>query len=143
MAEEAVAAAPPTSKGSQPQRVVLVVDDEDGVRDIVCRALRAAGFRALEAAQGGEALELVAAGSEAVDLVITDVVMPGLDGRALGRRLGVSRPDLPVLYMSAYDVNDIFRRGSPSASAPFLQKPFTQEILLTQVEQLLKQRATG
>ncbi|HEU4680296.1 MAG TPA: response regulator [Gemmatimonadales bacterium] len=143
MAEEAVAAAPPTSKGSQPQRVVLVVDDEDGVRDIVCRALRAAGFRALEAAQGAEALELIAAGSEAVDLVITDVVMPGLDGRELGRRLGVSRPDLPVLYMSAYDVNDIFRRGSPSASAPFLQKPFTQEILLTQVEQLLKQPAAG
>lgn len=143
MAEEAVAAAPPTSKGGQSQRIVLVVDDEDGVRDLVCRTLRAAGFRALEAAHGAEALELVAAGSEAVDLVITDVVMPGLDGRELGRRLGVSRPELPVLYMSAYDVNDIFRRGSPSASAPFLQKPFTQEILLTQVEQLLKQPAAG
>jgi two-component system cell cycle sensor histidine kinase/response regulator CckA len=139
MAEEAVAAAPPTSKGSQSQRVVLVVDDEDGVRDIVCRALRTAGYRALEAAHGAEALELVVAGPDTVHLVITDVVMPGLDGRELGRRLGVSRPDLPVLYMSAYDVNDIFRRGSPSTSAPFLQKPFTHEILLTQVEQLLKQ----
>jgi two-component system cell cycle sensor histidine kinase/response regulator CckA len=143
MAEEAVAAGLPTSKGSQPQRVVLVVDDEDGVRDIVCRALRTAGFRALEAAHGAEALELVATGSETVDLVITDVVMPGLDGRELGRRLGVSRPNLPVLYMSAYDVNDIFRRGSPSTSAPFLQKPFTQEILLTRVEELLKQPAAG
>lgn len=143
MAEEAVADALPTLTGSQSQRVVLVVDDEDGVRDIVCRALRTAGFRALEAAHGAEALELVAGGSETVDLVITDVVMPGLDGRELGRRLGVSRPNLPVLYMSAYDVNDIFRRGSPSTSAPFLQKPFTQEILLTRVEQLLKQPAAG
>ena len=142
MAEEAVAAGLPSLKGSQPQRVVLVVDDEDGVRDIVCRALRTAGFRTLEAAHGAEALELVATGSE-VDLVITDVVMPGLDGRELGRRLGVSRPNLPVLYMSAYDVNDIFRRGSPRTSAPFLQKPFTQEILLSQVEQLLKLPATG
>jgi two-component system cell cycle sensor histidine kinase/response regulator CckA len=143
MAEEAVAAAPPTSKGSQPQRVVLVVDDEDGVRDIVCRTLRTAGYRALEAAHGAEALELVTTGEDTVDLVITDVVMPGLDGRELGRRLGVSRPNLPVLYMSAYDVNDIFRRGSPRTSAPFLQKPFTHEILLSQVEQLLNQRAVG
>jgi two-component system cell cycle sensor histidine kinase/response regulator CckA len=143
MAEEAVAAAPPTSQGGEPQRVVLVVDDEDGVRDLVCRTLRTAGYRALEAAHGAEALELVATGSDPVDLVITDVVMPGLDGRELGRRLGLSRPNLPVLYMSAYDVNDIFRRGSPSTSAPFLQKPFTHEILLTQVEQLLNQRTAG
>jgi CheY-like chemotaxis protein len=69
---------------------------------------------------------------------VTDVVMPGMDGRELGRRLAQSRPTLPVLYMSAYDVNDIFRRGSPRTSAPFLQKPFPPDLLITSVEQLLK-----
>jgi two-component system, cell cycle sensor histidine kinase and response regulator CckA len=143
MAEGAVAAAPPGSRGSQPQRVVLVVDDEPGLRDLVCRTLRGSGYRTLEAAHGGEALALVDTGADTVDLVITDVVMPGMDGRELGRRLAQSRPRLPILYMSAYDVNDIFRRGSPSASAPFLQKPFPQDLLLTRVEQLLNQPKTG
>jgi CheY-like chemotaxis protein len=119
-------------------RVVLVVDDEQSVRDLLCRALRDDGYRTLEAGHGAEALNLVEAG-DPIDLVITDVVMPGMDGRELGRRLAQSRPALPVLYISAYDVNDIFRRGSPSSSAPFLQKPFPHDILLTHVEQLLKQ----
>lgn len=118
--------------------VVLVVDDEPSVRDLVCRALREDGYRTLEAGHGIEALNLVETG-DPIDLVITDVVMPGMDGRELGRRLAQSRPTLPVLYISAYDVNDIFRRGSPSSSAPFLQKPFPHDILLTHVEQLLKQ----
>jgi CheY-like chemotaxis protein len=113
-----------------------VVDDEQGVRDLVCRTLRAEGYRTLEAGHGAEALELVEATPE-VHLVITDVVMPGVDGRELGRRLGQSRPALPVLYMSAYDVNDIFRRGSPHTAAPFLQKPFEHEVLLSRVEELL------
>jgi CheY-like chemotaxis protein len=139
MAEEAVAAAPPESEGSRPTRVILVVDDEPGVRDLVCRTLRGEGYRTLEAAQGGEALELIDKGAE-VDLVVTDVVMPGMDGRELGRRLAQSRPALPVLYISAYDVNDIFRRGSPRSSAPFLQKPFPQDVLLSWVGQLLGQQ---
>jgi CheY-like chemotaxis protein len=132
-----VTAGTPPSKGGPSQRVVLVVDDEPSVRDLVCRTLRAEGYRTLEAAQGAEALEVV--DRSPVDLVVTDVVMPGMDGRELGRRLAQSRPTLPVLYMSAYDVNDIFRRGSPSSSAPFLQKPFPQDLLLTRVEQLLTQ----
>ena len=124
--------------GGNSSRVVLVVDDEQSVRDLLCRALRDDGYRTLEAGHGAEALTLVEAG-DPIDLVITDVVMPGMDGRELGRRLAQSRPTLPVLYISAYDVNDIFRRGSPSSSAPFLQKPFPHDILLTHVEQLLKQ----
>jgi two-component system cell cycle sensor histidine kinase/response regulator CckA len=138
MGEEAVAAAPPESRAGRSPRVVLVVDDEQGVRDLICRTLQGLGYRTLEAGHGAEALTLVDAG-HGVDLVITDVVMPGMDGRELGRRLAGTWPTLPVLYMSAYDVNDIFRRGSPSASAPFLQKPFTQDTLLTRIEQLFNQ----
>ncbi|HKH83257.1 MAG TPA: response regulator [Gemmatimonadales bacterium] len=117
---------------------MLVVDDEPSVRDLVCRTLQEGGYRTLEAAHGGEALDILEAGSHTVDLIVTDVVMPGMDGRELGRRLAQSRPTLPVLYMSAYDVNDIFRRGSPRTSAPFLQKPFPPDLLINSVEQLLK-----
>lgn len=140
MAEEVVANAPPKAKG-RPLRVVLVVDDEQGVRDLVCRTLQGEGYRTLEAGHGAEALKLVESAPDPVDLVITDVVMPGMDGRELGRRLAQSKPSLPVLYMSAYDVNDIFRRGSPSTSAPFLQKPFPHATLITRVEQLLSRSA--
>ena len=142
MSEKAVSTAPPALQGSGPGHVVLVVEDEQGLRDLVCRTLRDEGYRTLEAAHGGEALELVESGPHEVDLVVTDVVMPGIDGRELGRRLAQSRPTLPILYMSAYDVNDIFRRGSPWSSAPFLQKPFPREGLINSVEQLLRQRSS-
>jgi len=142
MSEKAVSTAPPNLQESRPGHLVLVVDDEQGLRDLVCRTLRDEGYRTLEAAHGGEALELVESGPETVDLVVTDVVMPGMDGRELGRRLAQSRPSLPILYMSAYDVNDIFRRGSPRRSAPFLQKPFPRDGLISSVEQLLRERSS-
>ena len=142
MSEKAVSTAPPERQEGGPGRVVLVVDDEQGLRDLVCRTLRAEGYRTLEASHGGEALELVETGPEAIDLVVTDVVMPGMDGRELGRRLALTRPALPILYMSAYEVNDIFRRGSPRSSAPFLQKPFPRDGLINSVQQLLRKRSS-
>lgn len=120
--------------------MVLVVDDEPGLRELVCRTLQAEGYRTMEAGHGGEALEVMDA--IPVDLVVTDVVMPGMDGRELGRRLSQRWPDLPILYISAYDVNDIFRRGSPTSSAPFLQKPFPMEELITTVRELITSRST-
>jgi len=142
MVERAASTASLSSKEKGPAHLVLVVDDEPGVRDLVCRILRDEGYRTIEAAHGGEALEMVETGSETVDLVVTDVVMPGMDGRELGRRLAQSNPSLPILYISAYDVNDIFRRGSPRTSAPFLQKPFPPDTLISSVEQLIQNRST-
>ena len=130
--------APPES-ATGPGRLVLVVDDEQGLRELVVRTLQAEGYSTLEAADGVEALGVMETAS--VDLVITDVVMPSMDGRELGRRISQRWPDLPVLYVSAYDVNDIFRRGSPSNSAPFLQKPFPLEGLVTTVRQLISSRS--
>jgi two-component system, cell cycle sensor histidine kinase and response regulator CckA len=135
--EKASTAAPSGSSGKEHKRTVLVVDDEEGLRSLVCRTLRAEGYGTLEAAHGAEALEVMEKSAEPVDLVVTDVVMPGMDGRELGRRLTQRWPTLPILYISAYDVNDIFRRGSPRSSAPFLQKPFPAEGLITRVQQLL------
>jgi CheY-like chemotaxis protein len=109
--------------------VVLVVDDEQGLRELVCRTLQAEGFTTLEAGHGAEALEVMEGAVEPVDR------------RELGRRISQRWPDLPILYISAYDVNDIFRRGSPRTSAPFLQKPFPPEGLITTVRGLIRTRS--
>ena len=139
--EKAATAVPAGPSANEPRQTVLVVDDEEGLRTLVCRTLRAEGYQTLEAAHGAEALEVIEKAAEPVDLVVTDVVMPGMDGRELGRRLAQRWPTLPILYISAYDVNDIFRRGSPRSSAPFLQKPFPAEGLITSVQQLLASRS--
>ncbi|HEV7365734.1 MAG TPA: response regulator [Gemmatimonadales bacterium] len=143
MSVEAVVSNSPQSRSREATQRVLVVDDEQGLRDLVCRTLQAEGFNTLEAAHGAEALALIENASTPVDLVVTDVVMPGMDGRELGRRLGQRWPDLPILYISAYDVNDIFRRGSPRDSAPFLQKPFPLDGLVTVVRGLLSGRTSS
>src|SRR5215217_3055450 len=137
---KAAGTAPSELPGKEQRQTILVVDDEEGLRSLVCRTLRAEGYGVLEAAHGAEVLELVEKAVEPVGLVVTDVVMPGIDGRELGRRLAQRWPTLPILYISAYDVNDIFRRGSPRNSAPFLQKPFPAETLITKVQQLLAGR---
>jgi CheY-like chemotaxis protein len=141
MADEGATAAVSESVRKPPKQVVLVVDDEEGLRDLLCRTLQAEGYHTLQAGHGAEALEVMETTPDPVDLVVTDVVMPGMDGRELGRRLSQRWPDLPVLYISAYDVNDIFRRGSPRTSAPFLQKPFPLEGLVTIVRDLIANRS--
>jgi CheY-like chemotaxis protein len=71
-------------------------------------------------------------------LVVADVVMPGLDGWELGRRLAVDCPGVPVLYMSAYPRTDIFHRGAPADSVPFIEKPFQPEVFLETVRSLME-----
>lgn len=132
-----MAVTPSESQAGGAKRLVLVVDDEQGLRDLVCRTLQSEGYNTLEAVHGADALRVMETAPQPVNLVVTDVVMPGMDGRELGRRLSQRWPDLPILYISAYDVNDIFRRGSPHSSAPFLQKPFQLEELVTTVRDLL------
>ncbi|MFL5403980.1 MAG: response regulator [Gemmatimonadales bacterium] len=141
MSERATYTPASGSAGKAQNQTILVVDDEEGLRRIVCRTLQQEGYDTLEAAHGAEALEVLEKATEPVDLVVTDVVMPGMDGRELGRRLTQRWPTLPILYISAYDVNDIFRRGSPRSSAPFLQKPFPPAGLISSVRQLLGSRS--
>lgn len=116
---------------------ILIADDEDLLRGLVVRLLGELGYRTLEARDGGEALHLAHLAWPYLHLVVTDVVMPGMGGAELGRRLALDCPGLPVLYMSAYGPGDIFHRGAPDPSIPFLAKPFTHEELLAVVQQLL------
>ena len=118
-------------------RIVLIVEDEDIVRRMLTRVLGDAGYRTLEARNGEEALRMVMFAYPYLHLVITDVLMPELDGRVLGHRLRERWPALPVLYISAYPIDDLFHRGAPAADAPFMQKPIIAEELLPVVQGLL------
>jgi CheY-like chemotaxis protein len=115
----------------------LVAEDEDVVRLVLTRVLSNAGYRTLEARNGEEALQMAIFAHPYLHLVITDVVMPKLDGRTLGHRLNERLPSLPVLYISAHPIDDLFHRGAPNPSAPFLQKPILEQELLTTVSRLL------
>lgn len=122
--------------------IVLVAEDDDLLRRLVSRLLGDEGYRILEARNGGEALHMAHLASPHLRLVVADVVMPGMDGWELGRRLAIDCPTIPVLYMSAYPRADIFHRGEPSPSVPFLEKPFSPEVFLATVRHLLEQAAT-
>ena len=130
------AAPPPRAAGEQ----VLLVEDEPAVRLMASRALQEYGYRVLEAADGREALRLLEGHQRSIHMVVTDVVMPGMDGPELARRAQRLHPGLPVLFMSGYTDDEIVRRGLLEVGQPFLQKPFTPEALGEQVAELLKGR---
>src|SRR3954466_890935 len=112
------------------------------MRRLVSQLLGNEGYRILEARNGGEALHLAQLALPHLRLVVTDVVMPGMDGWALGRRLAVDCPGVQVLYMSAYPSADIFHRGQSNSSVPFLEKPFSPEVFIKTVRALLERAGT-
>jgi len=107
---------------------VLVVDDQDAVRDVISLALQGAGYLVLEAGSPSAAVEL-AAGDGAIDLLVTDVVMPEMDAFELAARVRLERPGIRVLYTSGYT--------DARAEGPFLQKPFTPAQLVEKVAAVL------
>jgi CheY-like chemotaxis protein len=122
---------------------VLIVEDEPLVSSLVVRALRSHGYRCLEAGDAAEALRMLERDKAPVDLVITDVVMPGMSGGGLGDRLALLRPDLPVLYTSAYVDEDVIGRGLLEEGRPFLQKPCTPRELARKVREVLDGAASS
>jgi signal transduction histidine kinase/ActR/RegA family two-component response regulator len=122
---------------------ILVVEDEEMVRRMARRALEEYGYRTLEAADGSVALELLSRGDHPVDLVLCDIVMPGLGGPALGAALAELRPEVPIIYMSGYPRQDVARRQLVPAGMPFVQKPFRAEDLAAKVRATLDRGAAG
>jgi two-component system cell cycle sensor histidine kinase/response regulator CckA len=117
---------------------VLVVEDEAVVRDIVRQTLEDAGYRCLTAASGSEALELVRRQGDAIDLVIADAVMPGMNGGEAVARIQALRPGLAVLFTSGFSEDDVLRRGLIGRGEPFIQKPFSPDALADRVAEILR-----
>lgn len=118
---------------------ILVVEDDEGVRAWTCRLLDDLGYRTVPTKNGSEALRLLDDGV-AADLVLSDVVMPGMGGRELGSRIAKLRPYLPVLFMSGYSREEIIGRGLLAESARLVAKPFTDQILASAVRGALAAR---
>ena len=116
---------------------VPVVEDEAKVRDIVVRTLGREGFRVFEANGAPMALEVFAEHGEQIDMLLTDVVMPGMGGRMLAERLREISPGLPVLFMTGYTDDEILHHGVQSAEVPLIEKPFTPSALVARVREVL------
>ncbi len=135
--ENAVAAgtAPlPPAKGG---KTILLVEDEEIVRTMLMEVLLEEGHTVLEARDGQQAIEVAASYSGALDLLITDLVMPNLSGREVCERVQAARPGLRVLFMSGYTSDEVIRGQIAEAHAAFLQKPFRPEALLGKVHEIL------
>ncbi len=132
----------PTGKGAPPHATVLVVDDEPVVLRAVGRQLRSLGYEVLEAGSGGAALERLAQHRGAVDLLLSDVLMPGMNGPDLVRRVQALRPGTPVLLMSGYYGDDLPDSPSLALSVPLLRKPFTRDELAAAVAAALAVTST-
>ena len=124
----------PSAQGSE---TILLVEDEEAVRDLLREVLQGKGYRVLEARDGFEALRLSTGHSGSIDLLLTDVIMPKMNGRELAERLKPERPKTKVLYMSGYTDNAIVHRGVLEDGTAFLQKPFTPETLAQKVREIL------
>jgi len=116
---------------------ILLVEDEDSVRALVGDILRAQGYHILEAREPANALQLAATHTGNIDLLLTDMMMPQMDGRELAQELLATHADLKILYMSGYTEDTIFHQPPLTKSTPFLQKPFTIDSLLDKVRTAL------
>lgn len=131
---------PPTTEPVGTGETILVVDDDDAVRRAACRILRRAGYRVLEARCGRDALTLLAAGERA-DLLLTDLMMPGMSGIELSDRVARTYPGLPFAYMTGYATDEVVQRAKASNEDILLQKPFRDDRLRAFVLNRLAQHA--
>jgi len=129
--------APPTSvRGSE---TILVVEDDETIRNLVLKVLKGNGYTVLAAANGDEAERVAGQHRGRIHLLITDVVLPGLSGPEVARRLVTTRTDTRVLYLSGYTNDAVLRRGVLEAGVAFLQKPFTPGVLGRKIREVLDQ----
>ncbi|MEO5804252.1 MAG: response regulator, partial [Verrucomicrobiota bacterium] len=134
------AAAPASNSGCE---TILLVEDEEIVRGMLAEVLRGRGYTVLEAKHGPDALDLARRQSDPIHLLITDMLMPEMNGSELASRLLALRPTLPVLYISGYSDDEARRLGKVDKPAEFLQKPFRPDVLLARARQILDAQKTS
>ncbi len=122
---------------------ILLVEDEDGVRAFSARALRNKGYEVLEARSGEAALEVLADQAKPIDLLVTDVVMPKIDGPTLVRQVREERPSLKVIFISGYTEDAFRKRLDQDAGIHFLPKPFSLKQLAGKVKEVMREPAGG
>jgi CheY-like chemotaxis protein len=140
--DAAAGAAPPIPAAAGPaanRATILLVEDDDMVRALVKTVLADCGYDLLDAPNGREALRLCREHRTPIHLLITDVVMPGLNGRQLAEQAAPIRPHMKILFVSGYLDDTIIRNGVMEAGTAFLHKPLDPEILLDKVRHLLRE----
>jgi signal transduction histidine kinase/CheY-like chemotaxis protein len=115
---------------------ILLVEDEESVRKLLKHLLSVTGYQVLEAKDGGEALDIFQQNSASVDLLLTDVMMPGMNGRELAEEAMAIKPELKVIYMSGY-TDVLSNAGSPGPGMSFLRKPLKLDVLSTMIREML------
>jgi PAS domain S-box-containing protein len=125
------------------KETVLIVEDQQAVRGLARKMLQERGYHVLEASDGREALSIVRRHSGEIDLLLTDVVMPGMDGRTLSEQLRELRPNLKVILMSGHSEDVITERGVLASGLMYIQKPFTPDGLAVKVREALGDGAIG
>jgi two-component system cell cycle sensor histidine kinase/response regulator CckA len=136
--EEEAAPAEPVKKGDGP-RTILLVEDEPSLRKLTHRTLKDMGYTVLEATDATHAIDVARNTDAPIDLLLTDVIMPGMSGGDLAKKLSPENPNMHVLFMSGYTDGAIEIRGSLPPGMTVLRKPFTRDVLLRTVEGALAQ----
>jgi signal transduction histidine kinase/CheY-like chemotaxis protein len=143
---EGVRKSDPSHLGIKPalpgSETVLLVEDEEGVRKMARHSLELAGYKVLEAANGGEGMFVAESHPGPIDVLVADVVMPEMGGCLLAERLIALRPGMKVLFVSGYTNDAVLRDGILAAEIHFLQKPFTPAMLTRSVRKVLEQEST-
>src|SRR5688572_22032560 len=122
------------TKPGNDRSVILLVDDENGIREFLCTYLKSKSFKVLSAASGEDALRVWSETADSIDLLLTDIVMPGINGKDLADRLRGERPDLRVIFMSGYLPEEI---AEETLGATFFKKPFHPAELLEAIRACL------
>ncbi|MDQ3207906.1 MAG: PAS domain-containing protein [Gemmatimonadota bacterium] len=123
------------------KETLLLVEDETPVRESVRRLLEWHGYTVIEARNGADALEIYEGKQQGIDLVLTDLVMPGMGGHELVERLRARRPELPVVFMSGYADKAMMSNGAVGKGTAYVEKPFTVELLMQRLREVLEVRS--
>jgi signal transduction histidine kinase/ActR/RegA family two-component response regulator len=140
---EVVQAPEPIVRSLEGEERILVVEDDDAVRHMTREFLKIKGYSVIEASNAADAIQFVESHDEIIDLVLTDVLMPGMKGRELVERLAKLRSSVKVLYMSAYTEDDAISIGILSPGTAFIEKPFSPDELAVKVREVLGENGTS